>query len=411
MELELADVYLPTLLKEVTENARIWAQQHGISFEQKISPDLPKGVRVDEKRLRQVLLNLINNAIKFTEQGQVLFKVIANPPAESGNKFQMAKIRFEIEDTGIGISPDKLDEIFLPFHQVNAANLKAEGTGLGLPISRNLLRLMDSDLHVKSVLGKGTTFWFDLETLVIERNVSDRTFRSVGSSRNITVFKGKKREILLVDDNEKNRTLLKDMLSPLGFKIEEAVDGKDALEKAKKTHPDLILMDLVMPVMDGIEATQYIRQDPVLKNIIIIGISASAFDTTKQASFKAGCNDFLTKPIHINILLQRIQVNLELQWIYDQTAETESEKQLNPEILPPVLPPKEYLTEILKFSQISHITGIQQSLDKIRDIDEKYIPFIKQVENLLEGFQFDQIIALIESHAQVKNHEFKAIRK
>ena len=284
----------------------------------------------------------------------------------------------------------------------NAAKLKSGGTGLGLPISRNLLQLMNSDLQVKSDLGEGTTFWFDLELAVVERIVPDRKLRTAGLSRNITGFKGKKRKILLVDDNEKNRTLLKDMLSPLGFKIEEAVDGKDALEKAIQANPDLILMDLVMPVMDGIEATQRIRQDPLLKNSIIIGISASAFDTTKQASFKAGCNDFLTKPIHIDKLLQRIQIHLKLQWVYDQTAVPDSEEQLSLEILPPTLPPGENLKEILKFAEISHITGIQQSLDKIRDLEKKYIPFITQIESLLEGFQFDQIIELIQPYAQGK---------
>ena len=398
MELDLSAVHLPGLLKGIIENARIWAEQKGIVFKHEIDRVLPKGIRADEKRLRQVLLNLINNAIKFTEKGRVVLRVISTPPIDATAKSLLAMLRFEIEDSGIGISPDKLEEIFLPFQQVNQTNLGSEGTGLGLPISRNLLQLMDSELHVKSALGAGTTFWFELEFNRVELAPESKFSAQERQFQSIIGFKGKRRKIMIADDNEKNRALLRDMLLPLGFKIEVTANGKEALNKIKKFNPELILMDLVMPVMDGLEATRRIRKDPALKNIIIIGISASAFDTTKQSSFKAGCNDFLTKPIHINKLLDRLKVHLKLVWLYEDTKPDASKSTQSSDMLPFIVPPKEDLVKICKFAEISHITGVQQTLEKIKGRNQKYLPFILQIEELLDGFQFREIKELLKHY-------------
>jgi len=403
IELKPTDVYLPDFIKSITDIALIQAQQYGVPFEYEIAPDLPAGVHADEKRLRQVLLNLINNAIKFAGEGNVVLRIsTGSSPDKPGAKLPTARIHCEVADTGIGIAPDKLDEIFLPFHQENKTKLTTEGTGLGLPISRNLLRIMGSELYVKSELGKGSTFWFDLELPTVEGITGHESLSPAEDARHITGHKGKKRKILIVDDNEQNRAILRDMLAPLGFKIAEATDGKEALDKAAKFQPELILMDLVMPEMDGIEATQQIRQNPVLKNIIVIGISASAFDTTKQASFKAGCDDFLTKPIHFNKLLDRLQIHLKLEWLYDAASAADSAKKQISDTSTVVYPPNENLVAIQRFAEISHITGIQQSLEKIRRLDKKYIPFVTQIEELLDDFQFTRIIETLKPYLQGK---------
>lgn len=400
MELELSDVYFPGFLKGITEIAMIQAQERGVSFNFEIDPDLPAGVRIDEKRLRQVLLNLINNAIKFAQEESICLRVSTKKTDATDTKKPTTLIRFEVEDTGIGISPDKLDEIFLPFQQLNKIKLTTEGTGLGLPISRNLLHLMDSELFVKSVLEKGTTFWFDLKLLEVEGLVESKSISNEVNSRDIIGYKGDKQKILLVDDNENNRTLLRDMLMPLGFEIAEAIDGKDGITIAKKFKPQLILMDLVMPRMDGIEATQKIRHSPLLKNIIVIGISASAFDTTKQSSFKAGCNDFLTKPIYLEKLLGCLQAQLKLDWIYEELSSAEHGRQKTAETLPKKVPSKEDLENLLKFAEISHITGIQKSLENILKTDEQLSPFVTEIEELVDKFNFQKIIEIIQRSMQ-----------
>jgi PAS domain S-box-containing protein len=398
MELEPADVYLPGFLKGITEIARIRAEQEGVPFTCEIASDLPEGVHADEKRLRQVLLNLINNAIKFAGQGRVLFSVRSEAPSRKGAKLWETTIHFEVEDTGIGISPDKLEDIFLPFQQVHDTRLRTEGTGLGLPISRELVRIMGSELHVRSTVGQGTVFWFNLKLPEVEGVSESEAFGSQRQSPLIIGYKGAKRRILLVDDNDENRAVLRDMLVPLGFEIAEAVDGQDACEQAKVFTPKLILMDLVMPVMDGFEATRRIRKIPKLKGVKVIGISASAFDSSRKVSFQAGCDDFLTKPIQIDQLLESMQVHLGLEWLYKEQSVTDSDVNLVSEQRSLSIPGQEHLQTLLEFAEIGHITGIQQTLEEIKKVDKEYVPFVSEIEELAENFQFKQIVAMIQSH-------------
>jgi CheY-like chemotaxis protein len=258
--------------------------------------------------------------------------------------------------------------------------------------------MMGSELQVKSTEGEGTTFWFELEMPIVEGLTESEDFSTTGLSYHIIGFTGDKRKVLLVDDNEKNRAVLRDMLLPLGFEIVEAKDGKDALAKAKSFLPDIIFMDLIMPVMDGVEATQRIRKSSVLKDIIVIGISASAFNTTKQKSFKAGCNDFLTKPIHIEKLLGCLKLHLNLEWEYEEPPATDSGEQQLDESLPMVFPPAEDLRTLLEFAEISHITGIQQAIEKIKKKNKKFLPFATKIEELVDDFQFKRIIEMIQSY-------------
>ena len=398
MELEPADVYFPGFLKGINEIARIRAEQEGVPFNCDIASELPEGVHADEKRLRQVLLNLINNAIKFAGQGSVLFSVRAEAHSKKGTRPSETTIHFEVEDTGIGIPPDKLEDIFLPFQQVHDTHVKTEGTGLGLPISRELVRIMGSELYVRSVVGQGTVFWFDLKLPEVEGISESEAFGSERQSRHIIGYKGEKRRILLVDDNDENRAVLRDMLLPLDFEIAEAVDGKDACAKATVFNPKLILMDLVMPVMDGFEATRRIRKITKLKGVKVIGVSASAFDSNRKVSFQAGCDDFLTKPIQIDQLLESIQVHLGLEWLYKEQSDADSGEYQVSKKLTLSIPPKEHLLTLLEFAEIGHITGIQQTLDDMKKVDEDYIPFAGEIEGLAENFQFKQIVTLIQSH-------------
>jgi predicted ATPase/signal transduction histidine kinase/DNA-binding NarL/FixJ family response regulator/tRNA A-37 threonylcarbamoyl transferase component Bud32 len=358
MELQLNDFHFPEFLKGITEIIVIRAEQKGISFIYETLSPLPKGVRGDEKRLRQILLNLLGNAVKFTEMGGVVFKV----------GYHEGKLRFQVEDTGIGIEPSKLGEIFLPFHQVGDGRRMVEGTGLGLAISENLVRMMGGELKVKSTSGKGSIFWLDLNLPeVLEWTEVDKT-----NLRNIVGFKGTKRKVLVVDDKWENRSILVNLLEPLGFEILEAVDGQDALNKASEFEPDVIFMDFVMPVMDGFETTRRLRQETNLKDIVVIATSASVFDYNQQSSREAGCNDFLPKPMRVNEVLERLQFHLGLEWVYEEAVvnsqgsgasgkdqpRTDNEQLTNTQL---IAPPPEELAVLFDLAMRGHIRGILQA--------------------------------------------------
>ena len=261
----------------------IRAQEKKIAFVFKSDLDVANAVWGDEKRLRQVLINLLGNAIKFTEQGCVTFTV---------NEYQ-DRLRFQVEDTGRGIESADLNRIFSPFQQVSPAENKAEGTGLGLSISQHLIGNMGSTLHVESQFGQGSKFWFDLPLPVVEG------WRDPVQEPAIVGYKGKKRRVLVVDDRAENRTMLYDMLTRLGFEITLAADGQEAVRRSEEVQPDIIFMDLVMPLMDGFAATRQIRQMGLQNGfgskVVIIAVSASAFDDDADKSLAAGCDDFIAK--------------------------------------------------------------------------------------------------------------------
>jgi len=264
-------------------------QQKGIPFIYEPLSHLPLGVQADEKRLRQVLINLLGNAVKFTSTGGVTLKI----------GYHEEKIRFQVEDTGAGIAPADIDKIFQPFQQVGEEKYKAEGTGLGLPITKKLVEMMGGELHVESTLGQGSIFWLALELLEVPNFVDAQ---QVPKSTIIGIEGGISYQILVVDDKWENRSVMNNLLTPLGFKIVEASHGQAGLEKAHEMGPDLIITDLVMPVMDGFEMVRQLRQIPKFENIPIIAASASVFEYHQQQSRMAGCNDFIAKPFRAGYL-------------------------------------------------------------------------------------------------------------
>ncbi len=257
------------------EICRIRAEQKGIAFVFKPGPTLPAGVRVDQRRLRQILLNLLGNAIKFTENGSVTFTVVEVPGgpqararispeggASPESRTQMHRIRFEIEDTGTGISAEHLGEIFLPFKQVGDKSRHREGTGLGLAISQRIVTLMGSSIQVRSELGKGSVFWVDL-TLAEAPNWTDTVRRT--EQGQIVGYKGPRRRLLVVDDKPENRAVVISMLATLGFELAEANDGQEGLDRTASERFDLIITDLAMPVLDGWEMMRRMRKVPELE--------------------------------------------------------------------------------------------------------------------------------------------------
>jgi PAS domain S-box-containing protein len=305
LELETGWVDLSTFLRTIVDAVRLKAEEKGLLFRFDAAPDLPYAVQADERRLRQVLLNLLGNAVKFTARGEVVLRV-----QHLGVGNSCMHLRFEVEDSGPGIAPEHLERVFQPFEQAGEVRERASGTGLGLAISRQLVRLMGDELHVNSRLGAGSRFWFDLSLPAseIQRAAPQQQAPAGG-------YEGARRRVLVVDDIADNRTMLLDMLQPLGFETCEAADGSQALAKADAQRPDLILMDSVMPVMSGQEATRRLRALPQFRRTPIIIISASASAGDQQQSLEAGADVFLSKPVDFQALLQHMRVLMGLTWL------------------------------------------------------------------------------------------------
>ncbi|WP_331645863.1 hybrid sensor histidine kinase/response regulator, partial [Piscinibacter sp.] len=318
LDLYAEDVDLLRFLNLLADTIRVRAEEKGLVFSLVASPGLPPVVRCDEKRLRQVLLNLLDNAVKFTDRGHVTLRVQEGSRAESGAASapqQPARLRFEVEDSGVGIAEEQLEASFQPFEQVGAVHRRAGGTGLGLAISRQLVRLMGSDIQVRSVVDQGTCFGFELALPRAETGIE-----STPAARSVIGYHGEPKRVLVIDDMAENRALVNDFLAPLGFEIFEAENGKVGLAKAQSLRPDLILMDMVMPEMDGLEATRRLRREPELAAVPIISVSAIASNADRSSSLAAGANAFLPKPIDFDALTSEMGMLLRLAWIYAEPS-------------------------------------------------------------------------------------------
>jgi PAS domain S-box-containing protein len=380
LELSRTDVALAEFLRIIAEIINVRARQKGLDFICDIAPDLPIGMRADAGRLRQVLLNLLANAVKFTDRGQVSLRVRFSPPS---------RLRFEVQDTGVGISGDQLEIIFQPFEQVSDPQRRLGGTGLGLAISRHFVRLMGGEIHVASEVGVGSTFWFELDVPVIE------TVVAAPPEPTVTGYQGPRKKVLVVDDVAANRAMAIDMLSQLGFDVIEAANGREGLAKAQATRPDWILMDIVMPQMDGLEATRRLRQLPELADVPIIAMSASASGSDEQKSREAGANAFVPKPIDLDQLLAQIAAILKLNWTYEPQAAPFAEEEAAG---PLVAPPAPELERLHRLARLGDMRNIVQWAAQVAELDERYRPFADQLRLMAKGYQSKAILSLVEQY-------------
>jgi signal transduction histidine kinase len=314
-------VNLTDFLADLVLFGRRKAREKNLNFKFETVGQLPTNIYVDEQRLRQVLLNLLNNALKFTDQGQINFQVGVIDPHDLFNSREVAAsphrqsdtyLRFRVADTGIGIAHQDLQKIFQPFEQIDKYEFQEIGIGLGLSIGQQLVELMGGKLKVTSELGKGSNFWFDLKfpemklTSVIEPQ----------SIEEIVGYQGERRTLLIVDDVKSSCLLLVDLLKPLGFKVLTAENGQQGLQLALAHKPDLILTDLFMPIKTGFTLIAELRQRSDFRNTPIIAVSASSFEEVERQSRASGCNSFVVKPIEEQRLLNLLGQNLNLAWIY-----------------------------------------------------------------------------------------------
>ena len=392
MELYPKDFHFPSFLHTVTNISSVRAEQKRISFGSEQTGPALQTVHADDKRLLQVLLNLLGNAIKFTERGGVTLRVLVEDEADVRGERQ---VRFQIADTGPGIESAHLERIFLPFEQVGSRTARAEGTGLGLSICSKIVALMGGSLRVESQVEKGSLFEM---TLRLRQGASAGEAASVAAGNEIVGYEGKRRRILVVDDKEDNRAVLRDLLTPLGFEVGDAASGEEALEVALEYKPELVVMDLAMPGMDGYEATRRLLSTPELFGAVVIASSASLAQGAHDGSAEAGCRDFLPKPVQVEQLLEMVGRHLSLSWIRRRgPGDVARVEGLAEGVL---APPLEDLTALLSAVSRGRLRAVQEEGDRIEQQDARFGPWVRQLRALAQSYQIKQLREFIQLHAE-----------
>ena len=368
------------------------ARQKGLQLVYQADPKLPAYIEADEKRLRQVLLNLLGNAIKFTHVGQVVLRVSVARPSNAARI-----LRFEVQDTGVGVAADAQQKIFQPFEQLGDSQQRIGGTGLGLVISQQLVGLMGGKIEVASpppAAKTGSLFAFDAPFPEVAQPAEAATV-----SQQIVGYAGARRRVLVVDDKLDNRLVLLNLLEPLGFEVISAENGRDAVAQAQASAPDLILMDLVMPIMTGFEAIPLLRKMPTLADVPIIAVSASALDMNQEQSRRIGCNDYLAKPIVVEELFDLVQQYLGLEWVYEAPlapqVDTHSSAAPPTDIVPP---PQVELEKLYELAHMGSMRGIRKQAQQIEALSDRYKPFANTVIALADALEDEKIITLIEQY-------------
>ncbi len=388
LKLAPAPLSLRELARSACDLLSIRAQGKGLALDLRVEGELPEAVLADEKQLRQVLLNLLGNALKFTDQGSVTLQISLLDHQEDS-----ATLRFAVTDTGVGMEAQDLQRIFQPFEQVGDVARQAGGTGLGLAISRQLVRLMGGDIQVASTVGEGTCFWFELELPVAEAAAL-----AAGPAPRPVGYLGRRRRVLVVDDVVSNRSLLRDLLGSLGFQVEEAADGLSGLQLALASKPDLVLLDYVMPGLNGREVVEALRERHGPADLPVLILSASAAPGQLEEAQAAGANGWLGKPVDQALLLGRVGELMQLAWQYEA----------NPAAVAPVassagapaemtVPPAEVMEGLLHLARGGNMRGIRNKAAELA-ADERYAAFAERLRQLAAEFQSKAILNLIESH-------------
>ncbi|MEM8831096.1 MAG: PAS domain S-box protein [Cyanobacteria bacterium P01_G01_bin.19] len=374
------------LLDTLEDMLRFKAEGKGLSLVFHRAPDVPPYIQSDRVKVRQILINLINNAIKFTPQGEVTLTVTA-----SYYSSDETQLNFAVRDTGIGISPAEIERLFDPFVQTAAGVKSQQGTGLGLSIGRKFAHLMRGNITVESEYGYGSTFLFTIpvKSVAVVENDLRSPKRAIALAANSREYR-----ILIVDDKAENRLLLNHLLTRVGFITKEAANGRESIDIWSTWNPDLILMDIHMPVMDGIDATIKIKQSSLERQVPIIALTASAFAESKIEILKAGCDDFLSKPIKDTLLFEKIAKHTDVSYIYEETPSCRIDDlpdSQNIESDDLSFMPPQWLAEV---NQAASQLDEQLLLELIRQIPDEHEFVREALASKIANFDFDIILKL-----------------
>ncbi|MGL5192791.1 MAG: PAS domain S-box protein [Chroococcales cyanobacterium] len=391
------------LLTSLEEMFKLKAESKGLQLIFERTPNLHPFIKTDESKLRQVFINLLGNAIKFTEKGGITVRVMSEPPSLLTEGFEGESTSYlvcEIEDTGPGISEEELDTLFDPFVQTETGRKSQLGTGLGLPISRQFVQLMGGEITVISTLEKGTIFKFDIQISPAEAMTQGSEVqhqRVIGLAANQPEYR-----ILVVEDKWESRLLLRNLLSPLGFQVREAVNGEDAVMMWESWQPHLIWMDMQMPVMDGYEATRQIKRMTNGPLPVIIGLTASAFEENRAMVLEAGCDDFASKPFREDVIFQKMAEHLGVRYLYEEIPAA-SVSSHSPSVPGDCLT----VTECLQGMSPEWKTQLYQAASELDDeaiahlitqIPDSHTALATSLTNLVTQLRFDKIIELIQTN-------------
>ncbi|WP_373537888.1 PAS domain S-box protein [Microcoleus sp.] len=400
---------LHRMLRNTEEMLKLPAEKKRLQLIFDSTPDLPQYVETDESKLRQVLINMVGNAIKFTAEGGVNLRVKHEllsdkdrgeiPPSEN------CCLQFEVEDTGAGISAQEMDNLFKPFVQTESGRKAQEGTGLGLPISQQFVQLMGGKMTVTSSVGNGSIFRFDVKVSLpnaVEIQVAQTARLVVGLEPGQPEYR-----ILAVDDRLESRLLLVRMLASLGFAVRDAENGVEAVSVWSSWEPHLIWMDMRMPVMDGYEATKQIKAHLKGQATVIIALTASAFDEERSMILSAGCDDFVAKPFREQVILEKMAKYLGVRYVYDREASPSSDAVVPGDVwasetadVPFTLNaslfegmPTQWVDELYAAADAVDNERIFELLSSIPAIN---LGFSRAIADLANNFRCDRIIDLIE---------------
>jgi PAS domain S-box-containing protein len=382
MEIVQKEFDLNMLISQIFDINKIKAEEKDLLFLMEKPFNMPRFVRGDERKLKQILLNLLSNAIKYTNSGSVKFRIFHR----IDNRKDLFK--FIIEDTGIGIAEEHLQTVFEPFKQVGEQSKFAQGTGLGLAITQKFINLLHGKLTVNSRPGEGSIFCIEVELNVIEKH-NDTGIANIYAYG----YEGERKKILVVDDNNTNVSIFHEFLKNLGFVIKTAKNGAEAIKATFDYNPDLILIDLIMPVMDGLEAVKIIRNTKSIEHTKIIGLSASLLEPEQKSQFISLCNSFINKPVDFDMLLNEIQKLLSLKWLSQKidTAEKLHEKVFR-EIEIPNKKTLELIMNLLNIGNFYQIEEITKNLMK----DEILASFCKTVQKHCRSFDDEKLSKFIQ---------------
>lgn len=398
------------LLNSLEEMLQLKAESKGLQLIFKFASNLPQYVQTDQGKLRQILINLLGNALKFTQEGSVILRAsLLKDQGQINNQMEAGAtaastepmmIQLEVEDTGFGIAPEEMNTLFEAFVQTQSGIKSQEGTGLGLPISQQFVELMGGKITVKSTLNQGTIFKVEIPIKLAEAvdiETQQPRQKIVGLEPNQPLYR-----ILVVEDRWENRQLLIKLLTPLGFEVREAKNGLEGVALWKSWEPHLIWMDMRMPVMDGYEATKQIKSQLKGQATVIIALTASALEEDRGIILSAGCDDFMRKPFQASVLFEKLAQHLGVRYIYEPIVSCLPQlKAVQEELTTDSLAvmPEQWVEQLYQAALSAHA---QLIFELIKQIPQQNQVLVSSLTNLVNNFRFDTIVDLIQKLAPEK---------
>jgi len=384
------------LLDDLEEMFQIKADDKHLQLIFEHTNDVPQYVRTDEVKLRQIVINLLNNALKFTQEGGVSVRVFSSQEKNTNT----AKLLFEVEDTGLGIASDELETLFEAFVQTKTGKEAEEGTGLGLPITRQFVKLLGGKITVSSQIRHGTIFKFDIAVSVVDKNeieIKKPTRRVIALEPNQPRYR-----ILIVDDKSTNRQLLIKLLNPLGFELLEASNGQEAIEIWEKNSPHLIWMDMRMPVIDGYEATKRIKGTTKGQATAIIALTASVFEEERAVVLSAGCDDFIRKPFREADIFDAMNKHIGVSYIYEDQSQGDSVKTENigESVLTAAAIAALPVELVANLKQAILNVNLKLIITLIEQIREDNPALATELKNCIDNFEYKKVLNLINTNEQ-----------